>query len=414
MLLWTFFLGISLTPSSPGLGRNKPERRASTAPIWQFDLRFVGYPRHLSKRETLHLQSRANPLCFSDHGVLIATFLTQQDVSTLARRDQPSDPLPLRLHAAFLDVVTGKVQAKRDWYSAHPAGGIIVVGEGKFVVFTPAVVSLYSPNLELVKEFKLSSEQQSHVWDFHSSLTGKVILVEYHYPEAKYQWLDTDTLLPQSASWSESLPVLSVSDDKEITSFRDTYIKAKGTNIFEAIIQPRNGAERTVCREFAGEAGSCWTPYFVSNDVLALWMPHELSVVPRTGGDALLKATFRYDEWLGSRLYPSADGKRFAVTVSAQKGGSSLLDIGFHSVLKHIVVYDLPSGRAIYTLDARQQKIKDVSGVALSPDGSLMAILTDGIVEVYQLPSGHPETVGLKDPAVHMLQVTFATSKPKR
>lgn len=374
----------------------------------------MGYPGHLSKRETLRLQSSASPLCFSDHGVLIATFLTQQEVHALARRDQPSDPLPLRLHAAFLDAVSGRVQARRDWYTAHPAGGVIAAGDGNFVVFTPAVVSLYSPSLELVKDFKLSSEQQSHVWDFHSSPSGKIILVEYHYPEAKYQWLDTDTLLPQIASWSESLPVLSISDDKEITSFRDTYVRSKSMNVYEALVKSRDRPERTVCRVIAGNGGdSCGEPLILSNELLSLWSPHKFIVVPKTGGDALFRASFRDDEWLGSRLYPSADGKRFAVTISAHKGGGALLDIGFRSVLKRIVVYDLPSGRVAYTLDAEQQKIKKVSGVVLSPDGFLLAVQTDGVVEVYQLPSDHAEIVGLED-GIRLQQGPNPASKPKQ
>jgi hypothetical protein len=248
------------------------------------------------------------------------------------------------------------------------------------------MVALYTPSFELLKDFRLSSEQQSHLWNLHTSLTGKSILVEYHYPEATYQWLDSDTLQPQDASWSNSLPVLSISDDKEIASFRDTYVKSKGTNISETLIQPRNGADRTVCRVIVGQGVSCGTPEFLSNDLLALWSPHEFRVVPKTGGDILLKATFREDEWLGRPFQPSADGKRFAVTVWAHKGGSAFLDIDYHSVLKRIVVYDLPSRQAVYTLDAKQQKVKNVSAVALSPNGSLLAILIDGVVQVYRVP----------------------------
>jgi len=54
-------------------------------------------------------------------------------------------------------------------------------------------------------------------------------------------------------------------------------------------------------------------------------------------------------------------------------------------VLKRILIYDLPNRQVVYTLDAKGQKIKDVSGVALSPDGSLLAILTDGVVQVYRV-----------------------------
>jgi WD40 repeat protein len=112
-------------------------------------------------------------------------------------------------------------------------------------------------------------------------------------------------------------------------------------------------------------------------------MPHGFTLVSKTGGDALLKASFRDDDWLGRPLHPSVDGKRFAVTVWAHRGGSALLDISYHRVLKRIVVYDIPSRHPIYTFEAHKRQSKDVSGVALSPDGSLLAILTDGVVEVY-------------------------------
>jgi hypothetical protein len=65
-------------------------------------------------------------------------------------------------------------------------------------------------------------------------------------------------------------------------------------------------------------------------------------------------------------------------------------DTGFREVLKRIEVYDIPSRRMIYSFDARKQKVKDVSGVALSPDGSLLAVLTDGVVLVYRIPSSPP------------------------
>ena len=268
----------------------------------------------------------------------------------------------------------------------RPRGGIIPAGDGRFVVLTPSMIALYSPGFELLKDFKLSPEQRTHLWDFHASPSGKSILVEYHYPEANYQWLDSDTLQPHDISWSDSLPVLSISDELEIASFRDTYVKAKGTNVFEALVQPRSGAERIICRVLAGHGESCGDPEFLSNGVLALLAPHGFNLVPSGGGDVFLKADFHEDEWLDHSFHTSSDGKRFAVTLWKHKGGSALFDISSHSVLKRIVIYDLSTRQAIYTLDAKQQQMSDVSGAALSPDGSLMAILTDGIVEVYRLP----------------------------
>ena len=325
---WVSFLAMSITLSSSGLGHEAGEKAVGNTEslAWKVDLRSFGFTGFVPKGEQWGLHLRPNPLCFSDSNSLIVTFITREDVTTLARRDQPGQSLPLRLHGIFLDAATGKVRNTKEWSVARPRGGIIAVGGGRFAVLTTAMVALYSPSLELVNDFEPSSEQQSHVWDFHSSPTGKVILAEYHYPEARYQWLDTDTLQPQSAPWSRSLPVLSVSDDKEITSFRDTYVKAKAINIYEALVQPRDRPELVLCRVIAGQEDDCGDPEMLSNELLALWSPHRLCVVPKTGGDSLLKASLRDDEWLASRLYPSADGKRFAVTVSAHKSGTAFFD----------------------------------------------------------------------------------------
>jgi WD40 repeat protein len=342
----------------------------------------MGFTGFAPKKEwSLHL--RPNPLCFSDNMTLIVTFITREDVTTLARRDDSGDARPERLHGVFLEAQTGKVQSTKEWSIPRPRGGIVPAGDGRFVVLTPAMIALYSARFELLKDLKLSSEQQSHLWDFHTSSTGRSILVEYHYPEASFQWIDTISLQPQPA-WNDSLPGASISDN-ELTISRDTYIESKGS-IAEVLIRPRIGAERSLCRVLVGHGDSCGIPQFLSNDLLALLMPHDLRVVPKADGDILLKATFREDEWLGRPLHPSADGKRFAVSVWAHKGGSAFFDVSYHSVLKRIVVYDIPSRQPVYTLDAKKQNITDLSGVALSPDGSLMATLADGVVEVYRLP----------------------------
>lgn len=379
-----FFSGMSPTPLSLGIDRKTESKAAGTvSPAWTLDLRTVGFTGFAPKKEIWGLHLKPNPLCFSDNKVLIATFIARDDVTTLARRDDSGDPRPDRLHAIFLDVETGKARRTEEWSVPHPRGGIIPAGDGRFVVLTPAMIALYTSSHELTKDFKLSSEQQAHLWNIFSSPTGKTILIEYHYPEATFQWIDTDSMQPQP-TWNDHLSGPSISDN-EITMSRETYVKSNGF-LTEVLIRSRNGAERTVCRVNLGRGTGCGIPDFLTNELLAMWMPHELRVLPKAGGDALLKANFREDEWLGRPLQPSADGRRFAVAVLAHRGGSSFFDVSSHSVLKRILVYDMSSRKPVYTLEAKKQNIKDISGLALSPDGSLMAILADGVVEVYRIP----------------------------
>jgi hypothetical protein len=385
--LWMFSWGMCFTPSSLGLGHKAGEGTTSNkqVPVWRVDLRSVGFTGFSPKQDTWSIHLEPNPLSFTDTKVLVATFITREDVTTLARRDQPGEPLPLRLHGIFLDADVGKVRTTKEWSITRPHGGIVAAGEGRFLVLTPDLVAVYSPAFDLVRKFKLSAEQQSHLWDFHVSPSGKSILVEYQDQGGEFQWLDTDSLQPQPA-WREILTQVAVSDNGLAFEHNPGPTSAVSHIV---LFRQRDGTERTVCRVLVRQMNSrCDDPEFISNDIIALLGFHEFTLVARIGGDPLLQASFRQDEWLGFHLYPSADGKRLAVTIWEHQGGSALFDIDSRNVLKRIEVYDVSNPTPIYTLDAKQQKIKYVSGVALSPDGSLMAIMADGVVETYQLP-GH-------------------------
>jgi hypothetical protein len=388
-VLWILCWVILLTPLFRGLG-HRPEEKITSGTgrlAWSIDLRSVGFTDFAPKQEQWGLHLRPNPLCFTDNNVVSATFITQEQTNDLAHRDQPDEALPLRLHAIFLDAESGKVRASKEWFLTRPRGGVIAVGSGRFAALTPAMIAVYSPSFELEKDFKLSSKQQSELWDFRPSPSGKSIVAEYHTAQSYFQWIDTNTLLPRSTF----IPNVSFSiSDDDVVVWRNPYIKSKGS-LTELLIQTADGPWRTICRVLNGQDDTCsGRPQFLSNDLLALVMPHGFNLMLKTGGDAFFKMSFHKDEWLDCPLYPSRDGKRIAVTVWGHKGGSAILDTSSRSRLKRIEIYDLSNLHAVFTLDAKQQKIQNVTGVALSPDGSMLAILTEGFVKVYQLPLHTP------------------------
>ena len=69
------------------------------------------------------------------------------------------------------------------------------------------------------------------------------------------------------------------------------------------------------------------------------------------------------------------------------KGSRPSLDIDGHSVLKTLLVSDLSSHRGQYIFDVKGPKIKDLrpNDFALSADGSRLAVLNNGSVEVFDL-----------------------------
>jgi len=138
-----------------------------------------------------------------------------------------------------------------------------------------------------------------------------------------------------------------------------------------------------------GESQYGGEPRFITNEDVALLRRHGISLI-RTDGMALFNQEFRDSEWLLTRpisIAPSADGRRIAVPIWVIKGGSALLDISGHRQLKRIAVLNVPSRQWVYRLDAKSRRLTTLSGLAMSPHGSLLGLIDqNGILQVYRLP----------------------------
>jgi hypothetical protein len=379
---------MSVIPSFLAINHNavQPETAA-----WNTDLRSAGYPEHMTPRQTRRLgYGMVDPLSFSGRSVLCATFLTEEQTKSLARRGQPGPSFRLRMHAVLLGATTGKVRATRSWYIARPLGGVVGAGGGRFAVLSPRGIDLYSPSLEPLEQLSFSPEQEAHLWTFSVSPSGESILAVVYYDlGTSFYWIDTASMQLRH-TWEDAPAGATISDNELATSLETNATSGELTT-HEVSVRKVDGPWRTVCRVRLGQdpTSACGLPQFISNDVLALSASHSLTLIPAMGGDVVLKENFRQDEWIGPLgLRPSADGNRLAVAISSHRGGSELFDINYHSVLRRIMVFDIRSRQWIYTLDAKRQKIKAISGMALSPDGSLIAILSEGVVQVYRLPPG--------------------------
>ena len=385
--MWTFFLATSSTQLFLATEREpKAGPQTASGPLWQVDLRPLGYNGFTPKGELWGEHFKINSVCFSGDSSLIVTFLTREVVATLSRRDKSSDQVPLRLHAVFIDADKGAVKTASEWPSSEPRGGILPARGGRFIVVTPERLLLYSPSLELLKDFKLRTEDNPpfELAGVYSSPAGGSILLQYNdYHKYWFQWMDPDILQPLR-SWEEVLAWITISDTKLAFS-HETYTKPTGF-LYEVLIRGIDGASQTVCRSVNGDDDCGISPQFISNELLALSTFRGLRLI-RSDGTMALVTKFKANEELWRTLSPSANGNRFAVQQFVNKGGSALLDISSHGVFHRIVVFDVPTSQWIYNLEAKSQSITTFPNFALSPDGSKLAVLADGVVEVYQLPS---------------------------
>ncbi|HMD31027.1 MAG TPA: hypothetical protein VKG84_03890 [Candidatus Acidoferrales bacterium] len=353
-----------------------------TVPAWKADLRSNGFESPPSNQMQV-FRPFDYRLSFAGERVLIATFTSREDVTSLVHRNDPNRPMPWKLHGVFLDAETGSVRGTKEWRMTRGHSAIIGRGDGTFAVLTPAFVASCLPDLKTCKEFRFSSEQAPRLWLTYLSPTGRSLLMGYQGHNGSFEWFDTDSM-QRGPRWEGNMAIASISDSAAVFT-KETYAKPQGTTR-EILVRPKDGPQRTLCSALLGHDNVCGgSPTLVSNDILALTERNRLRLIPGDGSKTLLTMYASGSEWLRAPI-ASADGARVAVTVWVQKGGRELFDISSHGELKRIEIYDVLGGGLLYALKAKRFGVKSIDGLALSPNGSSMAILADGIVSVYKLP----------------------------
>jgi hypothetical protein len=331
-------------------------------------------------------------LWFLDDSTIIATFVTQEGANpSLSSRDSSDPNQPLRLRAILLDADTGKVRSTQAWPSESRLAEIVTANGGKFVTQTGTTLTLHSSDAKELKKLSLPPPPQNlNGWNAHPSPTGKNVLFENS---------DWRTTSPKSWIWVNATELQIVRSWKEEQSgwvgISDSMITMTACLFSEYRCEP-NLRVKTLETEWKTIAPIekrshwGWSPQFVNEDTLFLsGAPWELL---KTDGELILTETAPFE---GGGAITSAGGKRFVVPFFKVTGRVEALDIGGHGELKTISVYDAPFHERSYRLDVKGPKIRSFSDrslaqLALSPDGSKLAILYDESVYLFQLPPPPP------------------------
>lgn len=96
------------------------------------------------------------------------------------------------------------------------------------------------------------------------------------------------------------------------------------------------------------------------------------------------------------RSIPAAQGQRFVVPSCKRKGEAEFLDLGGRDELSKILIYDAPFQGKPNVLDLKGSATKGANLIAVSPDGTKLAVLNGLNLSVYSLPverTDHSETV---------------------
>jgi hypothetical protein len=91
-----------------------------------------------------------------------------------------------------------------------------------------------------------------------------------------------------------------------------------------------------------------------------------------------------YHEWVPETMSIARDGSRFTVVVLEKRGGSTLFDISPKLASASIYIYDAKTGKVVGKISIKDRGIFNRE-YSLSPKGDKLAILCDGIIEVWKL-----------------------------
>jgi hypothetical protein len=334
----------------------------------------------------------ATSLWFTNDQTLIATFVTREGEDGNPKLSgRKGESLPLRLQAVFLDSVSGKVTASRKWPSDSRNASVIATLHGKFVTQTGNELTLYNSNLEEIKSINLPPSSSQFEWHATPSSTGENILLRMGQESKQslfsWMWIKTQTLDVVHSWEAQPEGYVSITDDRLALNTVCTHIGCDPSKLEITTLSTGSTIE---------EPSESRTIYWVNDDEIFMpgdprseINPHMPARLIRAGGEILYTETQLSggSKWWSPPIR-SSEGKRFVVPGLIIIGAHPSVDISGHTEFRSVLVYDLPSHGQPYVLEVKGANIKDLrpNNIALSPDGSQLAILSNTIVRVFQLP----------------------------
>lgn len=351
-------------------------RRLSTVGLSLACLAFAGPVPQLASR-TLDLRKwgyTADPLIasygeFYPPSHLLSIYQNGNIATGLIRR---GDGLATRDHPSLsLQTVVVDRQGKFLWQSTFPTtmwkdNGIWAVGSSNLLIRTPEALTLWSR-----EEGALAAREpiDPHTW-VQVSPNGQRLLLRL--PGRDVQLIQTSALTALKSCPYAEQRITSIVDDVVLRFLRS---------------QPPFAVR---VEEFCGPArfDSSWTGPDVRDATLldetrfVIRSQHGIEVVDRD--KRVWSDSFAKNEAVQD-VESDEKGVTIAVAVARYVGGSQFLDMSGHLKVMRIVVYRAADGKRAAELVVEHPPRLPFNFLALSPDGSVLAILSDGFLQVAQL-----------------------------
>jgi hypothetical protein len=246
------------------------------------------------------------------------------------------------------------------------------------------VLRLISPGFEAIRELNLPNDRYGQ----SISPSRQLLLLSSYASGASHQntLLDVGTFAAV-AEWTEKERINDISNHLLVGHC------GKLSEICIRGIDQSWHPFRTVGMDKQFEDYRQKSAFFVNEGTIVVKAWHEMAVA-NVDGTLLFRVILEKHRSFGSTL-ASSGGERFAVREDRQRGITwPGLDMYAFPSNDRVVVYSVPDRRAIYAVKVKGTSPwppwePHVNQLALSPDGTLLAVVSDEILKVYRLPGSN-------------------------
>jgi hypothetical protein len=364
--------------------------------LWRVNLKSQGFPANSDELQRRRGFANFDTISFVSDKIVASTFITRERIPDLQRRDDPNHVRPYRLHALFLDVVTGKTLHAIEWPIDDPNAGIFPRHDGGFLLVTTEKIASYSADWSFLKEVPFSDlhSMRATLGGIAESPNGNSLVIQFLAENSSVcSRITTDSLNAVPANCGV-LEVFTVSDYKIVEPEKLPSENKQAENTpGHAYAQQSSAAHagETVCSPCAG------IPQFINDDAMAVYSPEAISVVDRAGKVSFAQNFSPKERWideLGRPVRSSANGQRFAIVTNRSPFARNARSGGIHistgdipaEMPLDIEVFDLSAAQWIYTLRINPAELHQIWGLALSPSAKKLAIDSGGTIQIYNLP----------------------------
>jgi hypothetical protein len=359
MLMWTRFLvavATVLTSAAQCELPREPHGLSFAAPTWMVDLHSEGYSS--GPFQVHSAPSAMRQITFGSTNELVVI-----NDSGLCGKSNP-------VTGFVFDSTSGKLLNKAKWVgNCWPY--IFGTAQGHYAAVTNEGIAVYSPGL------KRTLAVAPEVGVERISADGRTLGAWKQIPgHAQTYFLDAETLQPTGSQFLDK-NVLSIFNDSI------AYKVSKSGSPDNVILLENN---KSTFLEYQTKCGLA-DAQFVSSSVLVISGCNRVRVIDKVGDELFSDDKVGYP---GNSSFAAAsrDGNRFALRKALVTSRDA--EEADQICTERVTVYDIKQRKAVFAVDLQQLRGMDAPGhassVALSPDGSLLATDSEGIVEIYRLP----------------------------